>query len=83
MEHEAGWPRSRQAAPLFGIHVQDNNQYGDAAHQNRAENIGVRVGDAIKRINDKKVSTLDEVAEAIRDTDHVKLEIRESASRGP
>jgi len=41
----------------------------------RAEKMGLKIGDAIKRINGKDMGTVPDVASAVRDADLLKIEV--------
>ena len=89
-------PATRPAKRL-GIMLMDENHYEGGqeairafggnlvvnvvAAGSRAEKMGLKVGDAIKRINGKDMSTAADVVSAVRDADLLKIEvIREQKS---
>src|SRR4051794_10072443 len=80
-----------QPAKRLGIRLMDENLYeggqgairsfggnlvvNDVLPGSRAEKMGLKVGDAIKRINDKEMSTTDDVLSAVRDADLLKIDV--------
>ena len=80
-----------QPPPRLGIVLMDANHYADAANRirgfggnlivnfvkrgSRAEKMGLRQADVIKRINGKDMSTVDDVLDAVKTGQALKIEI--------
>ena len=80
-----------QPARRLGIMLMDENHYEGGEKQirefggnlvvnvvtagSRAEKMGLKIGDAIKRINGKDMGTVPDVASAVRDADLLKIEV--------